>query len=185
ATHLASGARASNGYEALAEMDANHDGVLNSHDAAYQDLKLWVDANSNGFTDSGELHGLAELGVVSMDLHAHTGTATDNGNLLALVSSYTGADGSTHDMADVWLQRDVQGKAGTQVSVDDVLTAPVASIDLAGVVSNGPADSSSATSSNAASAPATASTNDAVDSTLATAVATAGLLDDPTRHILI
>jgi len=119
-----------------------------------------------------------------MDLHAHSGTATDNGNLLALVSSYTGTDGK-HDMADVWLQRDVQGKAGTQVSVDDVLTAPVASIDLAGVVSNSPADSSSATSSNAASAPATASTNDVVDSTLATAVATAGLLDDPTRHILI
>jgi hypothetical protein len=118
-----------------------------------------------------------------------SGTATDNGNLLALVSSYTGNDGSTHDMADVWLQRDVHGHASapaTQVSVDDVLTAPVASIDLAGVVSHSPAeDTSSAASSGTASAAAPASTTDAVDSTLATAVATAGLLDDPTRHILI
>lgn len=54
----------------------------------------------------GELKSLAELGIVSMDLQAQNGTGVDNGNLLAMTSSYQTADGTTHQMADVWWSKD-------------------------------------------------------------------------------
>ena len=62
---------------------------------------------TNGKTDTGELHGLAEFGIVELDLAAHAGTDMNNGNLIGLVSSFTKPDGSQHAMADVSFARDV------------------------------------------------------------------------------
>ncbi|MBT9527125.1 MAG: heme utilization protein, partial [Rhizobacter sp.] len=107
ATQKADGSRAGNGYEAMKIEDSNQDGKLTAADARYSELKLWVDANQDGKTDDGELHGLADFGVVSLDLSALAGSEVDNGNLLGLTSSYTTADGATHDMADVWFAKDV------------------------------------------------------------------------------
>jgi hypothetical protein len=106
ATKRADGTRAGNGYEAMKLEDSNGDGVLNASDANFDKLRVWVDANSDGKTDGGELHGLADFGIVSLDLNGVTGTAVDNGNLLGITSSYSKADGSTHDMADVWFSKD-------------------------------------------------------------------------------
>jgi hypothetical protein len=46
-----------------------------------------------------------DFGVVEINLDFSRGTAVDNGNLLGLVGSYTSADGSSHDMADVWFAK--------------------------------------------------------------------------------
>ncbi|MBP8270960.1 MAG: hypothetical protein KAX42_03715, partial [Sphaerotilus sp.] len=105
ATELASGERAGDGYTALRALDSNLDGRLTAADAHFGELKLWVDANSDGSTDAGELKTLADLGIVSMDLTAQTGSASDNGNLIALSSRYETADGQTHQMADVWFAK--------------------------------------------------------------------------------
>ncbi len=94
ATPTADGSRAGNGYAALALIDSDHNGVLNATDARFKELQLWVDANSNGRTDAGELHALAEYGVVSLDLKSEAGSVVDQGNLLGLVSNYTSADGA-------------------------------------------------------------------------------------------
>ena len=94
ATLKADGTRAGNGYEAMKIEDSNQDGKLTSADARYSELKLWVDANQDGKTDDGELRGLADFGIVSLDLSALTGSEVDNGNLLGLTSSYTTADGA-------------------------------------------------------------------------------------------
>jgi hypothetical protein len=126
------GHRAGNGYAALALLDANHDGVLNAKDADFSKLQVWVDQNQNGVTDAGELHKLAELGIVSMDLHAHAGTQVDNGNLLGLVSSYTTSDGQTKAMADVWLTRD----HGASTTTDP--TAALAGVTAADLLSAAP-----------------------------------------------
>jgi hypothetical protein len=130
-TILANGKHAKDGYAAMAEQDTNHDGKLDSHDANWKELKVWVDANHDGKTDAGELKTLDELGVTSIDLHAAKGSGSDNGNLIGLVSSYTTTDGSKHDVADVWFTKDVQpqkpddGKDAT-VSLHDVLAPPSA-----------------------------------------------------------
>jgi hypothetical protein len=110
-TKLASGGHAANGFQALAEQDSNHDGRISAADAQFNQIKLWVDGNHNGVTDGGELHGLVDFGITSLNLDYTHGTAKDNGNLLGLVSSYSKADGSTHAMTDVWFAKD---KASTE-----------------------------------------------------------------------
>ena len=52
---LSSGQKAANGFEALAELDSNSDGVFNGSDTAWNQVKVWKDANQNGEVDSGEL----------------------------------------------------------------------------------------------------------------------------------
>ena len=95
-----------NGYEALADLDSNHDGTVSNTDINFADLKVWTDTNANGISDAGELHSLEDLGIVSFNLNP-VGTSTkDHGNTVGLVSSYQTSDGSSHTLADVWFVAD-------------------------------------------------------------------------------
>ena len=101
-TVLANGQRAGNGYAARAELDTNHDGKIDAHDASFKDLKVWVDKNHDGKTDPGELKGLIERGIVELDLNFHKSDRMDHGNAVALISGYKTSYGHVHEMADVW-----------------------------------------------------------------------------------
>ena len=118
ATLLADGTRAGNGYAALAALDVNHDHKLNAQDAAFGELKVWVDANHDGKTDAGELKGLIELGITALDLSYATSSRTDHGNLVGMISGYETADGKTHEMADVWFTK---AGAATTPKLDELL----------------------------------------------------------------
>lgn len=102
-TRLGSGNKAQDGFQALAQYDGNHDGVIDGLDTVFANLKVWVDANHNGVSEAAELHTLAQLGVQSMQLGATPSTQMDNGNLLGLLSSWTDTSGHTHVVADVLL----------------------------------------------------------------------------------
>lgn len=58
-TLLETGLYAAHGFEALAELDVNRDGVFDNKDADYSRVRVWKDANSNGMVESGELNGLS------------------------------------------------------------------------------------------------------------------------------
>ena len=82
ATRLANGARALNGYEALAELDTwgfngNRDGHLDSADAAFGSLLLWVDRNHDGVSQPEELETLAQAGIQRIDLDYTSSRRTD------------------------------------------------------------------------------------------------------------
>ena len=48
---LSSGKKAANGFEALKDLDSNNDGVFNSSDTAWNQVKVWKDTNENGIVD--------------------------------------------------------------------------------------------------------------------------------------
>jgi VCBS repeat-containing protein len=100
-TVLADGSRAVDGWAALRGLDSNHDGKIDAHDAQFNQLRVWVDADSDGVTDAGELHSLTDQGIASIDLAADGRSVQQNGNVVQAFSTYNTIDGATHEVADV------------------------------------------------------------------------------------
>ena len=57
----------SDGFTAL---DSNADGVINASDAAYAQLVVWENSNTNGIADAGEVKSLADKGITSLTVAA-------------------------------------------------------------------------------------------------------------------
>jgi hypothetical protein len=74
-TQLSTGVRARQGFEALADLDENRDGVIDSQDTSYAQLLLWSDHNQDRVSQPNELQHLAEAGVESLSL-AHSARPT-------------------------------------------------------------------------------------------------------------
>lgn len=65
---LSSGKKAENGFEALKDLDSNHDGVFDNKDAAWNEVKVWKDSNQNGLVEDGELITLEQANVSGINL---------------------------------------------------------------------------------------------------------------------
>ena len=104
---LSSGQKAANGFEALADLDSNSDGVFNSSDTAWNQVKVWKDANSNGVVDDGELLTLEQANVSGINLDYENSTTTDeNGNQHNQTGTFIKTDGTTGSIHDVWFDAD-------------------------------------------------------------------------------
>jgi hypothetical protein len=90
--------------------------VVDRQDAQFGDLRVWVDANADGVSQSGELKTLEALGIAGMTVGATKASELDNGNWIGLRSSYTTTDGGVHQVADVWFRAEHAAPAGTPVS---------------------------------------------------------------------
>ncbi|MBI5546029.1 MAG: hypothetical protein HY901_19225 [Deltaproteobacteria bacterium] len=77
ATVLTSGRRAVNGFEALAELDGNHDGKVDSQDKAWSRLLVWRDVDGNGVSRAHELQAAQKAGLASIDLAFRTDVRCD------------------------------------------------------------------------------------------------------------
>ena len=123
-TRLPNGMTARDGYEALAALDANGDGVVSAADPAFDRLRVWVDANSDGVSQPDELKTLKSLGIVSLSYTATGGVTRQNGNLLDRTASYTTADGRARAMVDVWFRSDVISTTPPGWAVDRPVASP-------------------------------------------------------------
>ncbi len=74
------------GFEHLAVLDENKDGVLDANDAAFQRLQVWKDANTDGISTASELVTLADLEVSSIRLEARDSSRVSEGQRIARIS---------------------------------------------------------------------------------------------------
>jgi hypothetical protein len=80
-TPLRQGGPARNGFEVLAEYDANGDGVVDAGDPVWNDLLLWIDVNHDGVSEPNELRHITASSITAIELQRHwTGRRDQSGN---------------------------------------------------------------------------------------------------------
>jgi hypothetical protein len=87
---------------ALFAMDSNHDGKLNAQDADWSQLAVWTDTHHGQFADS-DLHSMAQLDIVSIELSAQVVNQQSNGNTILNKATFAYADGRVGEIASVEL----------------------------------------------------------------------------------
>lgn len=65
------------GFADLAAYDQNGDGLVNSDDSGFADLKVWKDGNEDRVTDAGELMTLTEAGITEISLTTRAPTTEE------------------------------------------------------------------------------------------------------------
>jgi len=130
-TILKNGQRAANGFQALADLDGNKDGIIDANDVAYSQLRVWQDINGNGVSEGGELKTLAEHGIESLNVTSAISNITDSqGNTQTRTGSYEKMDGTTATIANVNFQHDMMNSIPSNLLnvPEDIAALP----DLAG-----------------------------------------------------
>ncbi|WP_319019570.1 calcium-binding protein, partial [Xanthomonas sacchari] len=96
------------GLRALAALDKNGDGQFDSKDKDFKSVQVWRDLNQDGISQSGELFGLAELGIsgISVTPVSTKNVSLNNGNTVDSYGSFTRSDGSQGIAADLLLASD-------------------------------------------------------------------------------
>jgi hypothetical protein len=96
---LASGRNAENGYEVLAELDEDDNGVVDGRDPLFAKLLLWGDANRNGVSEPRELTPLSSTGIRSLGVLYDESDKVDKfGNRFRFIA----VDRSSTDVFPVW-----------------------------------------------------------------------------------
>jgi len=97
---------APDGFNDLAQYDANHDGVIDNQDPVWPRLLVWIDSNHDGISQPGELHCLDSLGIHSISTSYTVSSKTDAfGNQFHLKGSLNPVTGDNVDRViyDVYL----------------------------------------------------------------------------------
>jgi hypothetical protein len=90
------GSVATDPFDALSDFDSNSDGVIDSNDVNFADLKVWADLNADGVFDNDELVSLEDAGIESISLeNTSSGEADESGNTVVAEGQITWSDGDT------------------------------------------------------------------------------------------
>lgn len=126
-TILKNGARAANGFQALAELDTNKDGKIDANDPEFSRLKVWTDGDADGQSSQAELHSLDDVGIKSFGLDSTIANTPDpQGNIQNRVGSFERTDGTIGHMADCGLLQDTTYTIPRDLLVvgDDIAALP-------------------------------------------------------------
>ncbi|GGF96823.1 MULTISPECIES: hypothetical protein [Cysteiniphilum] len=92
------GQNATDGFDALSDLDDNHDGVFDAQDAAFTSVKIWQDADQNGFSTASELKTLTEAGIDHISLNKQSINKEVLGATLSFESSYQNNSGQSYQI---------------------------------------------------------------------------------------
>ena len=122
-TILQNNQKATNGMEALADLDSNGDGIIDNKDIAFNSLKVWQDLNGDGISSSDELITLADAGITSINLKDKQSiNQKTEGGFIKESATFTKADGSTSILADVNFNKDtIHSRYQTKVALSDTV----------------------------------------------------------------
>ena len=103
-TLLPNGETAVDGFQALAALDTNQDGLIDAADHQFTNLMVWQDVNQDGLSQEDELHTLEDLSIQSLNLGFTPVSQDDAGNWIGLESSYQTTDEEIYKLVDVWFK---------------------------------------------------------------------------------
>lgn len=107
-TVLTNGTIAKHGFEALADLDTNSDGVINKDDTSFSELRVWQDTNIDGVTSQDELKTLEQIGVTELNLSFDsTNEIETSGGTIKEQGSYIDNEGNILLMADINFDQDL------------------------------------------------------------------------------
>ena len=93
-TVMSDGRVASSGFQALADLDGNKDGKIDTLDEAFGRLRIWSDQDGNGRFKDHELATLDEAGIESIGLsYTEQRTDDENGNQVVRTGQFDGERG--------------------------------------------------------------------------------------------
>lgn len=108
-TVMSNGKVAISGFQALADLDSNKDGVIDAKDELFSQLRVWADLHGDGIFADHELISLEEVGIESIDLSYDENRTTDeNGNQIVRTGKVTWEDGDTSPMSEFLLDRNTR-----------------------------------------------------------------------------
>ncbi|MCP8464201.1 hypothetical protein NK553_09600, partial [Pseudomonas sp. ZM23] len=88
------GQKATNGFDALKDLDSNGDGVFDANDTQFANVRVWQDLNQDGVSQVNELKSLADHHITSINLTATASNQNSNGNIISAIGSFVRDDGS-------------------------------------------------------------------------------------------
>jgi VCBS repeat-containing protein len=97
-------AGADTGLGALSTLDENGDSVLDSQDSEFSQLQIWQDSNSDGQSDAGEMHSLADYSISQISLASSDVNEWSDGGVVLSQGNVTYEDGSEGLFGEVGLE---------------------------------------------------------------------------------
>jgi RHS repeat-associated protein len=95
------GDNSTNGFDDLATLDSNSDNLIDANDSQFNDLRIWIDRNEDGVTDTGELRTLAQWEIESISLDR---TDLKPGDSILSIGNFTFNNGSQSKIAATALE---------------------------------------------------------------------------------
>ncbi|BCM03865.1 hypothetical protein MAFF301560_32520 [Ralstonia solanacearum] len=95
-TLKSNGQFATDGFDALRDVDADKDGKIDASDSVFANLRIWRDLNQDGISQTNELTTLSANNIVSIGVNS-TAVRTDlgNGNVQTAAGTFNRSNGTT------------------------------------------------------------------------------------------
>ena len=98
------GKKATDGFDALSDLDSNDDGVFDAKDTRFKDVRVWRDLNQDGVSQSKELSTLSANNIRSISLSKTSKTTNlGHGNTQTATATFTRTDDTTGTAANLGL----------------------------------------------------------------------------------